>query len=562
MWMYVFMLIQLAATLAAGLWFYRQLRGPRESAAAGGGFHARAEQERLNAMRRVSLSEPLSERARPARLSDIIGQEEGVRALRAVLCGSHPQHVILYGPPGVGKTCAARLMLEEAKRSPGTPFLPNAPFIEVDAACVRFDERAIADPLIGSVHDPIYQGAGPLGISGIPQPKEGAVTRAHGGVLFLDEIGEMQPIQMNKLLKVLEDRKVRLESAYYDPDDRKVPSYIHDIFRNGLPADFRLVAATTRQPEEIPAALRSRCMEVFFRALEPTETARIAAEAAHRLGYPITPEEARLVGDCAGSGRDAVNIVQMAAGAAQNEGRGEIVRADLEWVIEIAGLSPAVKRDIPGSVACGRVNGLAVYGPQQGAVLRVDAAALPGSGRIVVTGVVAEEEIGTGAGRAIRRRGSARDAAKNVATVLRGLGLSLEETDLHIDFPGGVPVDGPSAGVAMCAAAYSAIRHAPVDNRLAMTGELGVNGDVLPVGGVSRKLDAAERAGMTRAIIPRANWREIYASRRMRVIPVDDISDVLRIALSSCTSDVMPVQRSRPARGEAAAEGIPSAPAP
>ena len=64
----------------------------------------------------------------------------------------------------------------------------------MDATCLRFDERAIADPLFGSVHDPIYQGAGPLGQSGVPQPKEGAVTRAHGGILFLDEIGEMHPV--------------------------------------------------------------------------------------------------------------------------------------------------------------------------------------------------------------------------------------------------------------------------------------------------------------------------------------------------------------------------------
>ena len=85
--------------------------------------------------------------------------------------------------------------------------------MEVDATCVRFDERAIADPLIGSVHDPIYQGAGQLGVQGVPQPKPGAVTKAHGGVLFLDEIGELHPVQMNKLLKVLEDRRVMLESG-------------------------------------------------------------------------------------------------------------------------------------------------------------------------------------------------------------------------------------------------------------------------------------------------------------------------------------------------------------
>lgn len=129
---------------------------------------------------------------------------------------------------------------------------------------MRFDERAIADPLIGSVHDPIYQGAGALGAQGVPQPKPGAVTRAHCGVLFLDEIGELHPMQMNKLLKVLEDRRVYFDSAYYSPDNSAIPPHIHDIFQNGLPADFRLIGATTRNPEEMPPALRSRCVELFF----------------------------------------------------------------------------------------------------------------------------------------------------------------------------------------------------------------------------------------------------------------------------------------------------------
>ena len=65
----------------------------------------------------------------------------------------------------------------------------------------------IADPLIGSVHDPIYQGAGAYGQAGLPQPKPGAVTKANGGVLFLDEIGELHPVQLNKLLKVMDEPK-------------------------------------------------------------------------------------------------------------------------------------------------------------------------------------------------------------------------------------------------------------------------------------------------------------------------------------------------------------------
>ncbi len=245
---------------------------------------SKKELEKLRRMRDIHLSEPLSEKTRPATLADIVGQEQGIKALRAALCGANPQHVIIYGPPGVGKTAAARVILEEAKKNSMSPFRKEAKFIEMDATTLRFDERGIADPLIGSVHDPIYQGAGAYGVAGIPQPKQGAVTKAHGGVLFIDEIGELHPIQMNKLLKVLEDRKVFLESAYYSAEDSNIPSYIHDIFQKGLPADFRLVGATTRTPDEIPAAIRSRCVEIHFRSLRPDEICKICENAAAKGG--------------------------------------------------------------------------------------------------------------------------------------------------------------------------------------------------------------------------------------------------------------------------------------
>ena len=132
--------------------------------------------EQLRKMRSIHLSEPLSEKVRPTAFKDIVGQEDGIKALKAALCGPNPQHVIIYGPPGVGKTAAARLVLEEAKKNKRSPFQEHSAFVELDATTARFDERGIADPLIGSVHDPIYQGAGAMGQAGIPQPKQGAVT--------------------------------------------------------------------------------------------------------------------------------------------------------------------------------------------------------------------------------------------------------------------------------------------------------------------------------------------------------------------------------------------------
>ena len=482
--------------------------------------------DKLRQMRAIRLSEPLSEHVRPQTFDDIIGQQEGIKALTAILCGSNPQHVIIYGPPGIGKTCAARLVLEAAKKSPGTPFRQDAPFIEIDATCVRFDERAIADPLFGSVHDPIYQGAGSLGVQGIPQPKPGAVTKAHGGVLFLDEIGELHPIQMNKLLKVLEDRRVSFDSAYYNPDDTAVPRYIHEVFRHGMPADFRLIGATTRSPEELPPALRSRCMEVFFRPLDVAEVSMIAAGTANRAGYHMTPAVARLCGRYAACGRDAVNMVQMAAGLAQMEERKEIVREDMDFVIR-SGHYPARPEQLaPQENRIGAVHGLGIYGAHQGAVLEIEAVVVPGSGQLLVNGIVEEEEMGTAA-HMLRRRSMARASAENVAAALRVLGYMRKNVDVHINFPGGAPVDGPSAGAAMAVAAVSALTDRPVDGSCAITGEISVQGHIRPVGGVPEKLEAARRAGLVQACVPRENMPDHPEKTGLEIHPLDTLQMAL-----------------------------------
>ncbi len=201
------LLIQFFFSIVIGIYFLNLLKSQQGNKSALEK-ESRKEVEKLRKLREIKLTEPLSEKTRPSTFEEVIGQQQGLKALKAALCGPNPQHVIIYGPPGIGKTAAARVVLEEAKKMDICPFKDSAKFIEVDATILRFDERAIADPLIGSVHDPIYQGAGAYGQAGIPQPKHGAVTKAHGGILFLDEIGELHPIQMNKLLKVLEDRKV------------------------------------------------------------------------------------------------------------------------------------------------------------------------------------------------------------------------------------------------------------------------------------------------------------------------------------------------------------------
>lgn len=526
-------LINLFFAIVIGLYFWNLLRAQQGTKIAVDR-EAKKELEKLGRLRAISLTEPLAEKTRPASFEEIIGQEDGLKALRAALCGPNPQHLLLYGPPGVGKTAAARVVLEEAKQNPLSPLKSTAKFIEVDATTARFDERGIADPLIGSVHDPIYQGAGPLGMAGIPQPKPGAVTKAHGGILFIDEIGELHPYQMNRLLKVLEDRKVFFESAYYSSEDHNIPSHIHDIFQNGLPADFRLIGATTRQPHELPPALRSRCVEIFFRALTPEEIQQIARNAVTKIGFELEEGGLEIISKYAHNGRESVNMVQLAAGLALTEGRKLIRRKDLEWVVSSGQYTPRPHKKVPAKPQVGYANGLAVYGPNLGMLVALEATALPVAdrpGRVITTGVIEEEEMGE-YGRTVRRRSTARESVENVLTILKKyFHLDSTKYDLHINFPGGIPLDGPSAGVALVTVVYSALTGKPVDNLVAMTGEVSILGTVMPVGGIVPKLKAAKEAGAKRVLIPAENWQDSFADETgLEIIPVRRIEEVIQWA--------------------------------
>ncbi|MDQ0161164.1 ATP-dependent protease LonB [Aeribacillus alveayuensis] len=538
-WTILALIVQLFFGVIIGLYFWNLLKNQRTQKVSIDR-ESRKEMEQLRKMRMIKLTEPLAERVRPQSFSDIVGQEDGIKALKAALCGPNPQHVIIYGPPGVGKTAAARLVLEEAKKYPQSPFKENAVFVELDATTARFDERGIADPLIGSVHDPIYQGAGAMGQAGIPQPKQGAVTHAHGGVLFIDEIGELHPIQMNKLLKVLEDRKVFLESAYYSEENTQIPNHIHDIFQNGLPADFRLIGATTRTPNEISPAIRSRCLEVFFRELDQEELAIVARKAAEKVNMKVSEQGISILTSYTRNGREIVNMVQIAAGIAISENRQEVTVEDIEWVIQSSQLSPRLEKKIGDKPKVGLVNGLAVYGPNTGALLEIEVTVIPAKvkkGTINITGIVEEESIGD-RGKSIRRKSMARGSIENVITVLRAMGVRADDYDIHVNFPGGIPIDGPSAGIAMATGIFSAIHKIPVDHTTAMTGEISIHGHVKAIGGIIPKIKAAKKAGAKTVIIPEENMQSILKDiEGIRVIPVRHFQEVLDYALVNPPSE-------------------------
>ncbi len=540
----VLLLMQLFLTCVMGIYFFNMLRGQHNSK-SGLENDSMKELEKLRKLKQIKLTKPLSEKTRPSNLSEVIGQENGIKALRAALCGPNPQHVIIYGPPGVGKTAAARAILKEAIQNGDSPFREGANFVEMDATTLRFDERGIADPLIGSVHDPIYQGAGAYGPAGVPQPKPGAVTKAHGGVLFLDEIGELHPTQINKLLKVLEDRKVFLESAYYSSGNKDIPLHIHEIFQKGLPADFRLVGATTRSPEEIPPAIRSRCVEIFFSNLTKEHLHKIAVSAANKGGFTIDKNATTLLCTYAQNGRDVVNIIQTAGSVAQLDKRYTIKNEDIEWVVESGHYTPRYDKKITEGSTIGLINGLAVFGMTQGLVMDVEATAFPckpGQGKLIVTGIVESQELET-RGQRLIRSSSARASVENMLTVFRQLyRIDTTAYNLHINFPGGTPIDGPSAGIAIITAVYSAIHKLPIPHNIAMTGEISIHGKVLPVGGVIPKILAAKEAGITTVFIPSENYQDILNEHQINIIPVKHIDEILHYLKSEALNPKTKIQ--------------------
>lgn len=492
------------------------------------------ELENLYKMRGVTLTVPLTEKSRPSSFQEVVGQDKGIKTLKAALCGPNPQHVIIYGPPGVGKTAAARLVLEEAKKNSSSPFKKESKFVEIDATTIRFDERGIADPLIGSVHDPIYQGAGSLGVAGIPQPKPGAVTKAHGGVLFIDEIGELHPIELNKLLKVLEDRKVFLDSSYYSSEDPNMPKYIKEVFENGLPADFRLIGATTKSPEDILPAIRSRCVEIFFRALDSDEIIKIGADASKKAGLKLDKKCEELIGEFCSNGREVINLIQLCSGVALNENRDYITSNDVEWVIENCQYTKRIEEKVFEEPSIGKVNGLAVYGANIGAVMTIEASAKrvkDGVGKLKVSGVVEEESISSN-NKKVTRKSMIISSVENVLTILSNIfDIDCKKYDIHVNIPGGSLVDGPSAGIAIATAIYSAIKGMKVNNKVAMTGEVGLLGGVKPIGGVRAKIIGAKKAGASKVIIPKENWSEgLLEVGGIEICPVENIREVFNMA--------------------------------
>lgn len=488
----------------------------------------------LEKMNQKKLSRSTIEILRPANFDEIIGEERAVKALLSKLTSPFPQHIILYGPPGVGKTTAARLALEAAKNIKGSSFDKEAPFVEVNGSTLRWDPREINNPLLGTVHDPIYQGARKdFADTGIPEPKLGLVTDAHGGILFIDEIGEMDPVLQNKLLKVLEDKRVFYESPYYDDKDPNVPQYVKKIFEEGAPADFILIGATTRDPRELNPAIRSRCAEIYFEPLTPADIKKIVKQAAEKLDVAVDEKVPEIIAEYTIEGRKAVNILADAYGlvcyklAGKNAKNKRIKCGDVYEVIQVSRLTPYVHSKASQQRVVGKVFGLGVLG-FLGSVLEIEAVVFPAAIK------------GRGNVRFNESAGNmAKDSVFNAASVIRKLtGEDLSNYDVHVNVIGGGCIDGPSAGAAMVLAILSALQDRPLPQDVAVTGEISIQGKIRGVGGIYEKIYGAKQAGIKTVFVPEENINDIPSGMKgIDVIPVKSVEDILAHVFSRTGTD-------------------------
>ena len=422
----------------------------------------------------------------------------------------------------------------------------TAPFVDATGAH--------AGALLGDVrHDP-YQSGG-LGTPAHERVEAGMIHKANKGVLYIDEIGTMNMKTQQELLTAMQEKKYTITGQSDTSSGAMVRT-------QEVPCDFVLVASGNLQIlEGMHIALRSRIRgygyEVFMKDSMPDtpenrdKLVQFVAQEVKKDGrIPHFSREAvaeiiREAQRRAGKKdsltlklRDLGGLIRAAGDIAKGE-RSDVV--ELEHVISAKKLARTLEQQIADryivqrkkysvfkseGTEVGRVNGLAIVGDRSGIILPIAAEAAPAQssleGKIIATGKLGD---------------IAKEAVTNVSALIKkNTGTNISNHDIHIQFLQAYDgVEGDSASVSVATAVVSALENIPVDQSVALTGSLSVRGDVLPVGGVTGKIEAAAEAGITKVLIPKSNMEDVFIEERYRkkveIIPVSTLSDVLEHAL-------------------------------
>ena len=439
-----------------------------------------------------------------------------------------------------GKVIEPKVLVDNSKQT-------KAPFIDATGSH--------AGALLGDIqHDPLQSGG--LGTPAHLRVVAGAIHKANGGVLFIDEIATLDPHAQQELLTAMQEKK-------YPITGQSEKSAGAMSRTEPVPCDFILVAAGNLDTvQKMHPALRSRIRgygyEVYMNDSLPDNLAN-RNKIAKFVAQEVTKD-----GKILHFIKDAVEeIIKEARKRAGHKGHLTLVLRDLGGLVRAAGdlaLEKGAKfvtaehvtkaktfaRTLEQQIAdkyiekkkeyeviktkgsaVGRVNGLAVLGTEtamSGLVLPIEAEVTAATGRpreIAATGKLGQ---------------IAKEAITNVSAVIKkSFAEDIKKYDVYAQFLQTYEgVEGDSASIAVAVAIISALKNIPVRQEIAMTGSLSVRGEVLPVGGVTQKVEAAIEAGLQSVIVPSSNLKDVVLSNgktNIELIPVKTITEVLEHAL-------------------------------
>lgn len=436
---------------------------------------------------------------------------------------------------------------------------------------------SLAGALLGDVrHDPFQSGAD-LATPAHERVEPGAVHRANKGVLYIDEIRMLRMEEQQALLVAMQERELSISGRSERSSGALTKS-------EPVPTDFILVAAGNLDSiQNMHPALRSRIRGYGYEVYVNTDMKDTERNRRRLIRFIAQEVRNEMKKDSGKSiphfDKHAISLVlKEAQRRSGRRGKLSLRLRELGGLVRIAGdlaaedglsltqskhvvRARAIAKPLEQQVAdrylerqseysmlvnegdrVGRVNGLAVLGADtglsdySGVVLPVEAMVTPTQGRsgqVIATGGLSD---------------LAKESVTNISAVVKKLtGKDIRDYDLHVQFPGTHNVDGDSASITMATAIISAFEGVPIDQNLAMTGSLTVRGEVLPIGGVSAKIEAAVKSGIKRVVIPRSNMNDVLIDEKfesqVEILAVDSLDEVLEHALVGKEEKVSLVER-------------------